>query len=101
MHSQQLNTYIQLVTLVALVIALFLVLEQRSLYQPRLTAVEIQTHSHASRLPELETRQTNTLVFLEHKVNRVEKKVDDAVGRLEERMQIMEKTAITTNLTGL
>lgn len=90
MHLQQFNMFIQVVTLAALVVALFLVLEQRSLYQPRLTAVEVQTHSHASRLSELETRQTNALTYLEHKVNRVDKKVDDAVGELQQRVQVMK-----------
>ncbi|WP_027896894.1 hypothetical protein [Zestomonas thermotolerans] len=90
MFTNQLNLFLQALTLAVLVVATFLVLEQRSIQQPRLSAIEATTQSHSKRLDELESRQTNALVYLETKVNNVDAKLDAATSELHQSLKMLE-----------
>lgn len=48
-----------------------------------------QTNSDM-RINELETRQTNHLVYLEQKVNNVDARLDSSVNKLDHRLSVIE-----------
>lgn len=90
MQSFNTNNILVSVNVFCLLVVIFLFGESRWLQEPRLSAVESTITGHATRLNELELRQTNALQYLETRLNNVSSKLDDSNNKAAHRLQIIE-----------
>lgn len=75
----------------AMLLSCLVVIAQSSLFtDQRLSTLEVASASHHQRLSELELRQTNSLQYLEGKVNRLDEKLDTAIQELRQSLKLME-----------
>lgn len=84
------TTYLPHINIFCLVVASALLLENRFQTTPRLELVESYQKQQKLQLSELETRQTNTLVYLESRVNRLDEKLDASTNELHQRIKLVE-----------
>lgn len=64
--------------------------EQRFLAEPRLSQLETVQQAHSKQLAELELRQTNSLQYLESKVNNVDMRLDATANELRHNLKMIE-----------
>lgn len=83
-------TYLPHINIFCLVVASALLLENRFQTTPRLELLESHQKQQRLQLSELETRQTNTLVYLESRVNRLDEKLDASTNELQQQIKIIE-----------
>lgn len=69
----------------------FIAINQSLMFLIALTLIVIMyQQDYQRRINDLETRQTNHLIFLEQKVNNVDSKVDTTTNELRHSLRVME-----------